>query len=75
MAQVVRDMDGQFGSGVYYNPGEAEASASCRPSRARMGKLTPAPSSSASHLLAKLSTSWKVQSPGLEAVVSGSSFP
>lgn len=47
-------MDGQFGSGVYYSPGETEVSVSCLPSRARMGKLTPAPSSNTGHLLAKL---------------------
>lgn len=37
LGQVVRDMDGQFGSGVYYSPGETEVSVSCRPSRAGMG--------------------------------------
>lgn len=51
LGQVVRDMDGQFGSGVYYSTRETEASASCLPSRACWETNT---SSNTSHLLANL---------------------
>lgn len=42
LGQVVRDMDGQFGSGVFYRAGETEVSASCRPSRAGWETYTQA---------------------------------
>lgn len=37
LGQVVRDMDGQFSSGVCYSPGETEVSVSCLTFRARKG--------------------------------------
>ncbi|KAK1899645.1 Caseinolytic peptidase B protein like, partial [Dissostichus eleginoides] len=40
LGQVVRDMDGQFGSGVYYRTGQKEVLISCLPSRARWDNNT-----------------------------------
>ena len=70
LAQVVRDMDGQFSSGVHCSSGETEVSVSSVFPPGQEGKLTPALSRQTSHLLVNLRPSSKVKptSPGINEV-------